>query len=521
MNETQTFVRWIGAPGHADAHVLGGKGAGLVRMAALGLPVPPGFIVTVAGFRAYRTGGGLPDALRAEVLRALESLEGASGLSFGAGERPLLVSVRSGAPVSMPGMLDTVLNLGLRPASVEAFARAAGEQLAWDCYARFLEQFARIVLRIDADVLDDAHAAHIAPAARALALRRTIADEAGAPPPDDPRAQLFATIEAVFASWDNRRARQYRRLHGVSDDLGTAAVVQAMVFGNLGEDSGSGVVFSRDPVNGNATLYGEFLPEGQGEDLVGGRVTPLPLAALRERLPAAYAELGRAAALLEREGRWPQDIEFTVERGRLFVLQTRDARVTSRAGAHIASDLVRAGLLSPVEALGKLNLAQLGRPRGLAPEPNHPATVLVRGLGAVPGAAVGVLVLDASTAVARASAGEQVVLVRPETTPEDIAGIAAAAAVVTAAGGLTSHAAVVARELERPCVCGCPGLAIDFTRRCVSAGGCELAEGSLVTVDGGTGTVFVGAIPLRPLAPDPYVAEVLAWAKAAGPGEGG
>jgi pyruvate,orthophosphate dikinase len=481
-----------------DRALIGGKAWSIARMRKLGLPVPPAFVITTEACRHYHAHDRhLPPGLLEAVAERLSHLEQETGRSFGRGAHPLLVSVRSGAAISMPGMMDTVLNLGINDTTEAALAAELGDaDFARDTHRRFCEMFARIVLRAPAVELD--------PAAQPAQWRNEIAASCGRPIPDTPHEQLHLAIEAVFESWNGRRARRYRQHHGISDDLGTAVTVQAMVFGNADDRSGTGVLFSRNPLTGEPTPYGEYLAKAQGEEVVSGTVTPAPLARLADQLPAVHRDLLAAAATLERESRDVQDIEFTVERGKLFLLQARSAKRSPVAAVRIAVDLVAEGRLTPAEALSRVSAGQvraLLRPR-LAAEEADRAQVLARGEAACPGAGVGIVVGDADAAERAAAAGRSVVLARPTTSPEDLHGMIAASAIVTEQGGATSHAAVVGRALGVPCVVGC------------GRGAFAGLEGRMVTVDGGRGAVFAEALRVeQPREEDyPELRELRRWA---------
>ncbi|WP_214371113.1 pyruvate, phosphate dikinase [Pseudonocardia sp. H11422] len=477
---------------------IGGKAWSLARMRRLGLPCPPAFVLPTRVCREYDAGAELPphveDALRAGVAY----LEAETGRRFGGGEQPLLLSVRSGAPVSMPGMMDTVLNLGFDDRVERALAAEAGDPAyATDTHSRFVASFGRIVLK--ADVEDDTRSPH--------ELRRTVLAETGRPVPDDPWEQLREAVRAVLGSWQSRRAKAYRLHTGIPDDLGTAVTVQAMVFGNMGENSGTGVLFSRDPMTGAAEPYGEYLPRGQGEDVVSGERTPLPLAHLAEQLPDVHRELLAAARRLEAEERDIQDIEFTVQGGTLYLLQTRAAKRSPEAAVRLAVDLVDEGLINEDEAVARVSaeqVRQLLRPR-LDPEDRRDATVVATGEAASPGAGAGLALSDADEVVERAARGESVVFLARTTSPEDVHAMIAAVAVCTETGGSTSHAAVVCRGLGRPAVVGCgPGVV-------------DGLSGREVTVDGALGSVFDGLLPLRSVDPegDDRLRRLTAWAVAA------
>jgi pyruvate,orthophosphate dikinase len=473
--------------------LIGGKAWSLARMRALGLDVPPAFVVTTAACRAYLAAGAPPPELDAEIDAGVAWLEARTGRVFGRGPRPLLVSVRSGAAVSMPGMMDTVLNLGVNEDAEAALAAECGDPaFARNTHKRFLDLYAHIVLRGEA-ALDDA--------ANPAQWRAAIAAACGAEPPADPREQLRAAVRAVFESWNSRRARRYRQHHGVSDDLGTAVTVQAMVFGNLDENSGTGVLFSRNPTTGAREPYGEYLPRAQGEDVVSGRFTPQPLETLGE--PALRALLD-AARKLEQAGRDVQDIEFTVERGRLYLLQSRAAKLSPHAAGRIAVDLAREGVIDEQAAVLRVtpDQARIVLSPRIATEALRAAKLIASGEGASPGCGIGIVVTDSDEAERREKAGEAVILARPTTSPEDLHGMIAARAVVTETGGATSHAAVVGRALGRPCVVGC------------GAGALAALAGRVVTVDGRAGRVYEGALAIEQ--PDEReheaLAEIARWA---------
>jgi pyruvate,orthophosphate dikinase len=495
------------------ADLLGGKGANLGEMTQLGLPVPEGFVVSTTACREYLAEGRAPARLRAEMTDEIKRLEQRAGRRLGDPASPLLVSVRSGARMSMPGMMDTVLNVGLVDEVVDGLVRRGGERFAWDCYRRLVHMYGHTVLGVDDAVFEDRlAAARRENGARddsqldAATLRRLTAEfrqllvqHTGEDLPQDPREQLDRAVNAVFDSWNGDRARTYRRHAGIPDDLGTAVSVIEMVYGNTGPRSGSGVCFTRDPATGTPGLYGDYLANAQGEDVVNGSRATSPLAVLEELMPHEYAALRRHADTLERRFRDMCDIEFTVEDGRLWVLQVRVGKRSPAAAFRIADDLVDEGLIDLDEALRRVDGAQL---QSLL-HPQFATTagvdVLGRGLAASPGAAVGEVVFDAPTAVAWAAAGREVVLVRPETSAEDVGGMIAAAAVVTARGGLTSHAAVVARGLGRTCVSGVTGLEVHVEGRTGTwPDGHRLSEGDLVSVDGTTGTIYRGRLTVRP-----------------------
>ncbi len=488
------------------ADLLGGKGANLAEMTVMGLPVPPGFTITTDACRAYLATGAVPEGLAEEVDEHLHALERAMGRKLGQIDEPLLVAVRSGARFSMPGMMDTVLDIGLTDDSVAGLAAWSGdERLAWDSYRRLVQMFGTTVLGVDAQLfasaLRDAKRAKgvtgdldlDAGDLRALTARfkEIVREHAGREFPQDPREQLDLAIMSVFASWHTDRARTYRRAEHIPEDLGTAVNVCAMVFGNLGEDSGTGVAFTRDPATGAPGVYGDYLADAQGEDVVAGIRNTLPLHRLADLQPRAYDQLMNIMATLEEHYRDLCDIEFTIERGRLWMLQTRVGKRTAAAAFRIADALREEGLIDADEALRRVTgaqLAQLMFPRFAATD----ATPIATGVAASPGAAVGEVVFDSATAVRRAEEGTAVILVRRETNPDDLDGLIHARGVLTSRGGKTSHAAVVARGLGRTCVCGAESLTIDtHGRRFTTADGTIVAEGDVISVDGTAGAVYL------------------------------
>ena len=514
--------------GSLGRELLGGKGVGLAEMTAIGLPVPAGFTVTTEACREYmRRGGSVPDGLSDQVAEAVARLEEATAKRFGDPGDPLLVSVRSGAAVSMPGMMDTILNLGLNDEAVEGLAGATGnDRFAFDAYRRLVQMFGDVVAGVDGQLFERELAALKAErgAAQDVDLdaddlreltRRFLelyAEHADRPFPQDAREQLERSLEAVFDSWDTPRAQVYRRANGIPDDLGTAVNVVQMVFGNRGDSSGTGVAFTRNPSTGEPGLWGELLVNAQGEDVVAGIRTPEPIAAMEASLPAAFRQLVETAGRLEAHYREMQDIEFTVEEGTLYVLQTRTGKRTAAAALGIAVDMVGEGLLTQEEAVARIDPGQLDQLLHPMIDPGAEYEVAARGLNASPGAATGKIVLDADRAQEQGRAGEAVVLVRTETTPDDIHGIIEARGVLTAHGGMTSHAAVVARGMGKPCVSGCEALIIDLGARRLRLGSRELAEGDVLTIDGGTGDVIVGEVPLVPPQIDESFETLLGWA---------
>jgi pyruvate,orthophosphate dikinase len=485
--------------------LLGGKGIGLAEMTQLGIPVPAGFTITTEACRAYMAAGGTVEGLDDEVAEHIERLEERTGKRFGDAGDPLLVSVRSGAAISMPGMMDTILNVGLNDESVQGLARSTGnDEFAKDCYRRLIQMFGETVDGIPHELfnVDDS-----VERAREIYERET-----GHGFPQDAREQLERAITAVFDSWNSPRARVYRQTYGIPDDLGTAVNVVQMVFGNKGEDSATGVCFTRDPSTGEQGVYGEYLLNAQGEDVVAGTRTPQPLADLRGHMSKAYDQLLETMAALEHHYRDMQDIEFTVEEGRLYLLQTRTAKRTAAAAIKCAVDMTAEGLIDRDEAVVRIDPTQLDQLLHPRLDPDARFEVAARGLNASPGAASGKIVLDADSAEERGKAGESVILVRWETTPDDIHGLIQAQGVLTAHGGMTSHAAVVARGMGKPCVAGVEGLDIDIGKKAVRIGTHELSEGDVITIDGGTGRVVVGYVPLVPPAINEDFETILGWA---------
>ncbi|MDW7650084.1 MAG: pyruvate, phosphate dikinase [Bacillota bacterium] len=508
--------------------LLGGKGANLAEMTKIGLPVPPGFTVSTEACREYfRLGQELGDELRSEIMAALHTLEQKTGKQFGDRENPLLISVRSGSVFSMPGMMDTVLNLGLNDDTVLGLAAAAGnERFAYDCYRRFIQMFADVVLKVDhyhferaleeqkkvAGVKDDT-------GLDAAALQKVIAEykkivsrETKNQFPQDPHEQLILSVRSVFDSWNNQRAIVYRQIHKLPDHLGTAVNVQVMVFGNLGDDSGTGVAFTRNPSDGTKKLYGEFLLNAQGEDVVAGIRTPLPISRMADYLPDVYEEFTRLCELLEEHYNDVQDIEFTVERGKLYLLQTRNGKRTAVAAVKIAVNMAEEGILNQNEALLRVNPEQLDQLLHSRIDPDVVLNPVAKGLPASPGAASGKIVFQADDAERHAADGVDVILVRPETTPDDIHGIVAARGILTSRGGMTSHAAVVARGMGKPCISGAEEIKIDLAAKTLTVDSQVFKEGDTISIDGSNGEVYAGTVPLI----DPELSDefnkLLTWA---------
>lgn len=496
--------------GAADRYLLGGKGANLAEMTRAGLPVPPGFTLgTTACHAFYDSGEALSPDMWAEVQFAVTALEEQTGKSFGGAANPLLVSVRSGAPISMPGMMDTVLNLGLNDTTVRALAAQTGnDRFAFDCYRRFIQMFGDVVLDIPhyqfEHILDDVKSAVGAKDDQTLTAqdwqkvivgyRKLVERETGNPFPQDPYEQLRQAIEAVFRSWNNQRAIIYRRVHKIPDDLGTAVNVQSMVFGNMGENSGTGVAFTRNPSTGAPAVFGEYLTNAQGEDVVAGIRTPKPIAELAQDMPEIYTQFFQVCEQLEAHYKDVQDIEFTIEEGRLYLLQTRNAKRTAAAAVKIAVALVEEGKIDKATAVSRVDPDQLDQLLHPGIDPNAPVEELARGLPASPGAASGRITFDADEAERWAKQGETVLLVRTETTPEDIHGILAAEGILTSRGGMTSHAAVVARGMGKPCVCGCDALTINTREGYCRIGEQTLHRGDVISIDGATGRVLLGEV---------------------------
>jgi pyruvate,orthophosphate dikinase len=516
--------------------LLGGKGANLAEMAGTGIPVPAGFTIsTGVCIEFYRNGGRYPDGLESKVGSAIKEIEKIMGARFGDAGAPLLLSVRSGARVSMPGMMDTVLNLGLNLETVEGLAKKSGdERFAWDCFRRFVQMYGDVVLEMkpagkDArDPFEEIlHAMKEEVGAEqdmdlevgdlknlVERYKSMIADKAGVEFPEDPHEQLWNAIGAVFNSWNNDRARTYRRINGIPDDWGTAVNVQSMVYGNLGDDSGTGVAFTRNPATGENHFYGEYLMKAQGEDVVAGIRTPRPInreqkgesdvPCLEEEMPAVYGELDAIRLKLEEHYRDMQDLEFTIQNGRLWILQTRAGKRTGFAAIKIAIDMVREGLISKEEAIRRIDPEQLNqflRPvfdPGQKSRANDEGRMIARGINAGPGAATGKIVFNAEDAERWVAEGEEVILVRIETSPEDIRGMNAASGILTSAGGATSHAALVARQMGKVCVVGAKELSIDYSGRKLVSGGASLSEGDHISIDGSTGEVFSGMIETKP-----------------------
>jgi len=527
-DQKQVYMFYEGNAGMKK--LLGGKGANLSEMTRLGLPVPPGFVVTTEACKEYYLQGEvLAEELKKQVVAALEELQQATGKTLGATTNPLLLSVRSGAYFSMPGMMDTILNLGLNDRTVETLAEATGNHaFALDCYRRFLQMYSDVVMKVERDhfeaILEEVISEYKIKKSQDLPVegwekiikryKTMILKETGRSFPQDPFEQLLNSIEAVFASWNNQRAIVYRRLNQIPDDLGTAVNVQAMVFGNLGEDSGTGVAFTRNPSTGEKKLYGEYLFNAQGEDVVAGIRTPLPIAALNDSMPAIYKQFNETCEKLEQHYRDMQDIEFTIEKEKLYILQTRTGKRTAAAAVKIAVDQVSEGICTREDALLRVDAAQVEQMLHRQIDPAAKLQSLAKGLPASPGAAVGAVVFDANTAEERGARGEKVILVRAETTPDDIHGIVASQGILTSRGGMTSHAAVVARGMGKPCVSGCEALKIDYERRVFQVGNLVVKEGDTIAIDGSSGNLYLGEVPLISPQLSGEFNQLLSWADA-------
>ena len=527
--ENQGKMVYLFEEGRANMRsLLGGKGAGLAEMTRIGLPVPPGMTITTEVCRQYyKVGTRFPEGLTEQIKAGLKATEQKAGKKFGDATNPLLLSVRSGAIFSMPGMMDTILNLGLNDVTVEGMAAAtANRRFAFDAYRRFIQMFGDVVLEIpkhdfeelltkrkeiqavkfDQELTAESLTALVAD------YKKLVIDRSGRPFPQDPMEQLFMSVEAVFRSWNNERAIVYRSLNRISDDLGTAVNVQSMVFGNMGDDCGTGVAFTRNPSTGEKLLYGEFLTNAQGEDVVAGIRTPRPISELKDQMPEMYKQFVQAADTLEHHYKDMQDIEFTIERGRLYMLQTRNGKRTGRAAVQVAYDLVQENILTPAEAIMKVEPAHIEQLMHRTIDPKAKLDVIAKGLPASPGAASGAVVFDANTAAKKATEGIKTLLVRMETTPEDIHGMVAAQGILTSRGGMTSHAAVVARGMGKPCVSGCDALRIDYVNQTATVAGHVIKAGDILSIDGSTGRVILGSVPVVDAIFSKEYDQVLKWA---------
>ena len=533
LNEVETIV---GANWDDVKALLGGKGAGLAEMTRVGVPVPPGLTVTTQACNAYQADGNtFPEGMWDQVLAALKVVEQRAGKLFGDAENPLLVSVRSGAKFSMPGMMDTVLNLGTTDAVAEGLVKLTGDaRFVYDAYRRLVQMFGSVVMNIEDDDFED-YLTEIKKEKGVASdteldaddwkkvtaeFKRVYEKHVGEPFPQDPYKQLALAVEAVFKSWNGKRAVDYRNAAGIRHDLGTAVNVQTMVFGNMGENSGTGVAFTRNPSTGERKLFGDFLMNAQGEDVVAGIRTPIAIALLEQENPTVYTEFTEIASKLERHYREMQDVEFTIERGKLWMLQTRDGKRTARAAVRIAVEMAKEGVISQQEAVLRVStnqVLQLLHPQfdaAAKTEAQKAGRLIATGVNASPGAAVGVAAFDADLAEKWGKAGQNVIMVRPETKPDDVHGMLASKGILTSRGGATSHAAVVARQFGVPCVCGAESLLIDVRSRKMTTGDILVKEGDTLSIDGGAGEVFLGEIPkVEPdFSKENYLRELLSWA---------
>ncbi|MCL5074581.1 MAG: pyruvate, phosphate dikinase [Chloroflexi bacterium] len=525
---TKKWVYSFSEGNAAMRDLLGGKGAGVSEMTNAGLPVPPGFTITTEACNEYYARDGrFPEGMWEQALEALREVEKQTGKRFGDPHNPLLVSVRSGAKFSMPGMMDTVLNLGLNDETIQGLIRLTGNaRFGYDAYRRFMQMFGKIVLGIEGEKFEsilenqkksvgakfdtDLTAEDLQQIV--LAFKRLVKEEIGEEFPSDPYEQLRRAIEAVFRSWNNKRAIDYRNFHKIPHDLGTAVNVQTMVFGNIGDRSGTGVAFTRDPRTGEKKLYGEYLLNAQGEDVVAGIRTPQPIAVMAKEMPQVYQQFATIAERLERHYRDVQDLEFTVEAGKLWMLQTRAGKRTAQAAVKIAVDMAEEGLISKHEAVQRVETAQIEQLLHRRIDPNAVVQVIARGLNASPGAASGKAIFDADLAEQLGKSGEKVILVRPETNPDDVHGMLVAQGILTARGGATSHAAVVARGLGKPCVAGCEAIKIDLNAKMLSVNGVTIQEGDTISINGSTGEVILGQVPLIEPEMSPELRKLLSWA---------
>ncbi|HEY8532029.1 MAG TPA: pyruvate, phosphate dikinase, partial [Limnochorda sp.] len=514
--------------GRADMkNLLGGKGANLAEMTSLGIPVPPGFTITTeVCTQFYANGRRWPEGLDEEVRAAMRRLEEITGRKFGDPEKPLLVSVRSGARVSMPGMMDTILNLGLNDQTVEGLARLADARFAYDSYRRFVQMYGNVVMGVPSEeyekLIDEVKERKGVTLDTELTaedwkelvarFKKLTEEKTGKPFPNDPEEQLFGAITAVFDSWNNPRAIRYRAINKIPGDWGTAVNVQTMVFGNLGPTSGTGVAFTRDPATGKNVFYGEYLMNAQGEDVVAGIRTPEPISKLKETNPKAYEQLEEIRQILERHYKDMMDIEFTIQDGELFMLQCRSGKRTALAAVTIAVDMVKEGLIDKETAIMRVDPEQVEQLLHPTIAPNQKLDLLTKGLPASPGAAVGRIVFTADDAEAWAARGEKVILVRTETSPEDIGGMDAAEGILTARGGMTSHAAVVARGMGKCCVAGAGELRIDVENKTMTVKGRVFREGDWISLNGGTGEVFAGQAELQQAELSGAFGELMQWA---------
>ena len=512
--------------------LLGGKGANLAEMTNIGLPVPQGLTITTEACNNYFADGNkLSDELLEQVWEKFAIVEEQIGKKFGDPQNPLMVSVRSGAAISMPGMMDTILNLGMNDVTVQAVAKLTNNpRFAYDCYRRFIQMFSDVVMEIEHYKFDNIlenhknkegvqHDHQLSPEGLLNVIddyKKLVKRERGVDFPQDPKEQLLMAIEAVFRSWGNPRAIVYRQLNKIPDDLGTAVNVQSMVYGNMGDTSGTGVAFTRNPSTGEKKLYGEYLINAQGEDVVAGIRTPQPISKLAEDMPEVYEQFVNVAKLLESHYKDMQDIEFTIENSKLYMLQTRNGKRTTAAAMRAAVEMVQEGLIDKETALNRIDAQQIDQLLHPSIDPNAKLEVIAQGLPASPGAACGRILFDANEAEERGKKGEKVLMVRTETTPDDIHGIIMAQGILTSRGGMTSHAAVVARGMGKPCVCGCDALKIDYENECVYIGDLKINKGDVISVDGSTGNVMLGEVSLLPPALSDNFKQILAWADEVG-----
>ena len=508
--------------------LLGGKGANLAEMTNLGLPVPPGFTITTDVCREYtQKGEKVLEKLNGEIMEKLKIIEEKVGRKFGDPDNPLLVSVRSGAPVSMPGMMDTVLNLGLNDKTIKGLIKQTGnERFAYDAYRRFVQMYGNVVLGIkgqkfedviekvkhDLGVESDVEIDTDSLKKMVVEFKKIVKEETGKDFPEDPFVQLQTAIGAVFKSWNNKRAITYRKINKIPDDLGTAVNVQSMVFGNMGPDSGSGVGFTRDPATGEKKIYGEYLLNAQGEDVVSGIRTPKHISQLQVELPEVYESLVNVCNILEEHYKDVQDFEFTIENGKLYMLQTRTGKRTAQAAVKIAVDMVKEGLITKEEALLRIKPQQLDKLLHRRVDPKAEVKPIARGLPASPGAACGKVIFDTEEAAELGNAGEKVILVRPETTPEDIHGMAVSQGILTSRGGMTAHAAVVSRGMGIPAVVGCKNIKIDMEKETFTVGDLVVKKGDIITIDGGSGQVILGEVSMTEPELSGELTELLTWA---------
>ncbi|MCD6132103.1 MAG: pyruvate, phosphate dikinase [Candidatus Hydrothermae bacterium] len=528
---SKKYVYFFGggkAEGSKDMkNLLGGKGANLHEMTNLGIPVPPGFTISTESCVHYFKTGRYPEGLKQQVEEAVKRLEELTGKKFGSTENPLLVSVRSGARVSMPGMMDTILNLGLNDDAVKGLAKRTGdERFAYDSYRRFIQMFSEIVMGIPHKVFEELldtkkkeKGVNLDYELDADALKELVEEYktkvrelTGKEFPQNPQEQLWMAIEAVFKSWNNKRAIEYRKLHRIPDDWGTAVNVQTMVFGNMGFDSATGVAFTRDPSTGEKILYGEYLPNAQGEDVVAGIRTPKPISELEKEMPEAYKQLVEIFDRLEKHYRDMMDLEFTIEKGKVYLLQTRVGKRSARAEVKIAVDMVKEGLITKEEAIMRVDPKRVEQLLHPMVDPKAPKNVIAKGLPASPGAASGKVIFDSEEAAELAEKGERIILVRDETSPEDIKGMARSKGILTSRGGMTSHAAVVARGIGTPCVVGAEEIEVDYGKEEFRVGDVTVKKGDVITIDGSTGEVMVGEVPTIDPEFFPEFSELLEWA---------